>query len=128
MKTYINIAKLFKTKNKMVLRRVHLKKLQPTDFSEDSLPFLLSLSTNQIRELNKEDFPQVWETEDGDYISDGNTRLAVMALRGVKYAEVDYNSIDDRYNQMVDDWETREQGQLMRQQGIKTLYDFWRVA
>ena len=112
----------------MVLRRVHLKKLQPTDFSEDSLPFLLSLSTNQIRELNKEDFPQVWETEDGDYISDGNTRLAVMALRGVKYAEVDYNSIDDRYNQMVDDWETREQGQLMRQQGIKTLYDFWRVA
>jgi len=110
----------------MTLRSYNLKKLQPTDLSEDSLPFLMSLSNREIEKLNQREPPQVWKTIEGRFISDGNTRLAVLALRGQKRAIVDYKDETTPMYHIIYESEEYKNGQLLRQKGIKSPYDFWK--
>ncbi len=84
----------------MAEKKVLIDTLQPSDvFHIDSLSFLELLSCGSLNY----DFglPEVWSIGGLNVISDGNNRLALLSLRGVEKALVDFKTLDNACPEFV---------------------------
>ncbi len=112
----------------MPARLIEIAELQPTDtLRPEAVAYFMSLSHEEIRE--RHGIPQVWETERGIIISDGNNRTGVYARKGIKRLEVDFQKgIKDIPDYFLDYLNgIISQAEVLKMQGIYTPYDLWNI-
>lgn len=109
----------------MPARLVNLAELQPTDtLRADTISFLETLTPEQILDIKGQ--IQVWETNKGLLISDGNNRAAVLVSKGRQKIEVDYISRREAETYCPDFLDTViGRAESLSSKGILSPYDLW---
>ena len=111
----------------MPARLIEIAELQPTDtLRQEAVSYLSELSLIEIE--SRHGMPQVWETEKGLLISDGNQRIATMAKRGEIHAKVDYcnlGKVPAAESYFLDTITKR--AEQLRNQGIYSPGDLWQA-
>lgn len=108
----------------MNLTRVKISQLQPSDVPrKGTLKFYSSLTLEQLSNLQTK--PQVWVTDNGLIISDGNNYIFENVRRGVEEVEVDLNYEQRGYGFPTE--ETCRDANSLRSIGINSPYDFSRL-
>lgn len=110
----------------MPARLINLEDLQPTDtLRESSQSYLQTLTYEEIEK--RHGLPQVWKTDIGLLISDGNQRAADAYKKGLKEIRVDFQTDDipdyflDYLNLVI------SEAELLRKQGIHSPKDLWQA-
>ncbi|MEK6891523.1 MAG: hypothetical protein AABX03_05305 [Nanoarchaeota archaeon] len=108
----------------MNLTRVKINQLQPSDVPrKDTLKFYSSLTLEQLGKLDHK--PQVWVTNEGLIVSDGNNYIFENARRGLEEVEVDLCGDGSNFGFPTED--TLNDIGYLRNIGIKSPYDFFRL-
>ncbi|MHA1866257.1 MAG: hypothetical protein ACTSWZ_07110 [Candidatus Heimdallarchaeaceae archaeon] len=105
---------------------IDLANLQPTNHLDPQVTiFFRELTEQEIDDLEQEEglgLPQVWETEAGLIISDGNHRTAIRASRGRTKVLVDYQGKVPEYL-ASEEIEILRRAKKMRVLGVYSPYD-----
>tara|TARA_Y100000310_G_C20577130_1_gene761003 strand:- start:502 stop:867 length:366 start_codon:yes stop_codon:yes gene_type:complete len=112
----------------MRTKRLPIRELQPTDLPTDrTMAFYDSLGEG-FYDLDK--IPQVWKTNKGYFISDGNNQIFMSAYKGKKDVEVDFNDLDNLdpaykgfFEEAIE--EMQEGAQALRELGVANVYDLF---
>ncbi len=112
----------------MPARLIEIAELQPTDtLRVEVINYYSALSNDEIKA--KHGVPQVWQTNRGMLISDGNNRTGIYAKRGAKLIEVDFqdgiNNILDCFSEYLEEIVSRAED--LRKQGIFSPHDLWQA-
>ena len=101
-------------------KTISISEFQPTEsLRQAAISFLELLQPDDILKIGP---IQIWKTELGNLISDGNQRAAVLTEKGVKEIEVDYQEEIPEYLDNFRDI-VLERAQALQQAGIFTPYD-----
>ena len=103
----------------METRTVKISDLQPTDTLKDStMRYYSSLTQEEFIRLQK---PQVWSTDQGLIISDGNNYTVFCASRGQEKIEVQYGGHPENFLFLLD--KDLENARILKELGVNSPYD-----
>jgi hypothetical protein len=109
----------------MEIKRVPISELQPSDTPRDSTICYYNSLGDGLNKLER--LPQVWETDEGLLISDGNNYVVFQAYKGVDEIEVEYQSRSslDQFSHIFADGVDRllEDVQILKGLGVTSPYD-----
>ena len=108
----------------MSLTKVKIEELQPSDVPrKKTLKYYSSLSFEELFNLSTK--PQVWVTDLGLIVSDGNNYIFESARRGLREIEVEINKEMKEYGFPTN--ETIIDATALREIGVKSCYDFFNI-
>jgi hypothetical protein len=106
---------------KMVLKRLPLDWLQPTDTLRDGTMAFYSSLGDSFYSLSE--IPQVWETSKGLLVSDGNNYVVYSARDGQSEVNVDLKAEGDGVGLRHYLSELEEDAEVMRSLGVRSPFD-----
>ena len=112
----------------MTKKKLPIRDLQPTDLPKDGVMDHYRSLGDEFYDLKE--LPQVWKTEEGYLISDGNNQILMSACKGNEEVEVDFNDFNDLnpiYRELFEESiiEMREGAEALRDLGVKSVYDLF---